>query len=542
MTSVMVSGIFAQDVKDEGTPISEAFGLEKASVPVVMLPVYDVEAEYRKTVEAEQNKVGLWMFGKKFDYNLNFNNSGSWTTLPNGDRIWRLTFYSENAKSLNFVFENYQLAEGAKLYLHSSNGLYQGDYTSFDNSEDKIVSTWVIKNSVVTVEFYEPYSKIGKSTFTITGVNSGFRGFNENALRGINDSGACNYDALCTQADGKDTQRRGTAALIITTSQGSGLCSGTLVNNTGTTRLTYVLTANHCVSSVTPGNTLIANARFLWWSTNVRCPGTGGAVSNPDTFTTTNSATLRMRYSQADTALLSWNAIIPTWRDICYVGWDRFTTAPGSSAGGIYGLHHPSGDVMRFSRNNGGASKQNITIGGQNADTWRVTWGLGITEGGSSGSALYRGNTGKLIGVLFGGSSSCTSLSSPDFYGRIYVAWEGGGTDGTRLKNWLDPINSGVETVEHHCNVLSTDGFSISEQNFRIYPNSSDGIFYVDSKITYENLTYEVYTITGQKITQGKIENLEESIDLSAQSSGVYMLKITSDSANFSKTFKLIRK
>ena len=542
IASVMISGLYAQDVMDEGTPISEVFGLEKASVPVVTLPAYNVEAEYRKSVEASQNKVGLWMFSKRFDYDLNFNNAGYWTTLPNGDRIWRLSFYGEKAKSLNFIFENYQLAEGAKLYFYSSNGLYLGDYTSFDNSPEKVVNSWIIKSGHVTLEFYEPYIKIGESTFNISKVMHGYRTFNENALRGINDSDSCNYDALCSQADGKDTQRKGTAALVITTSAGSGLCSGTLVNNTGPTKLTYVLTANHCVASSTVGASIFATARFLWWSTNVRCPGTGGAVSNSNNFSTTTSAILRMKYSQADTALIQWNAAIPTWRDVCYVGWDISQTNPTSSTGGIYGLHHPSGDVMRFSRNNGGADKINITISGQNSDTWRVAWGLGITEGGSSGSALYRGNTGKLIGVLFGGGSSCTTPTARDYYGRIHVAWEGGGTDGSRLKNWLDPANLGLETIDHFCNVLSTDNFNIAEENFRIYPNSSDGVFYIDSKISYDNLTYEVYSITGQKITQGKIENLEEQIDLTPQAGGVYLLKISSTTANFSKTYKLIKK
>jgi hypothetical protein len=55
-------------------------------------------------------------------------------------------------------------------------------------------------------------------------------------------------------------------------------------------------------------------------------------------------------------------------------------------------------------------------------------------------------------------------------------------------------------------------------------------------------LIYEVYSITGQKITQGKIENLEEQIDLTPQAGGVYLLKISSSTANFSKTYKLIKK
>jgi len=58
-------------VKDEGTPISEALGIERAGVPTISLPKFDVEAEYRKATE-NQSKTGMWVFARKFKFNLNF--------------------------------------------------------------------------------------------------------------------------------------------------------------------------------------------------------------------------------------------------------------------------------------------------------------------------------------------------------------------------------------------------------------------------------------------------------------------------------------
>ena len=45
-------------------------------------------------------------------------------------------------------------------------------------------------------------------------------------------------------------------------------------------------------------------------------------------------------------------------------------------------------------------------------------WGEGATEGGSSGSPLVNADTGKVVGVLTGGFSSCAQ-PLPDYYGRL---------------------------------------------------------------------------------------------------------------------------
>jgi hypothetical protein len=540
-------------VKDEGTPISEALGIERAGVPTISLPKFDVEAEYRKATE-DQTKTGMWVFARKFKFNLNFNNAGTWTTLPNGDRLWRLTFTSENAKTLNFGFENYQLAEGAKMYIHTPAGNYQGDFTAADNSSEKLLTSWIIKGNMATVEFYEPANKAGQSTFNITTVSHGFRTLNENAFRAVNDSGSCMYDANCPEGDGKEEQKRGTVILLSGTDINNGFCSGTLINNTSNNKVPLIITAFHCISTLNVNTTYNIAARFRHWSTATQCPGGGGAVANTNFYQFSSGATVRVKYSDADTGLLQLPANIPNTQDVCYVGWDRDPAVPTLTAGGAWGLHHPSGDVMKYSYETGTLVSTTVTIDNQFANVWRIpSWNFGRTEGGSSGSGLYRNSNGRLIGVLFGGSSFCADSpgnpnpgSAPninDYYGRIHMAWAGGGTTSTRLSNWLDQTNTGVLTHGHLCNTfLSSKPFEVQAENFTIYPTASNGVFYIDSKVMYDEVSYEIYNISGQRLLTGAIENTQESIDLSAQAAGVYLLKITSPLGDFSKTYKLIRK
>ncbi|MDH3593155.1 MAG: immune inhibitor A, partial [Planctomycetota bacterium] len=127
-------------------------------------------------------------------------------------------------------------------------------------------------------------------------------------------------------------------------------------------------------------------------------------------------------------------ALTPYWN-----GWSRSATAGTES----WAIHHPSNDEKKISYN------QDPLIDGSNygADHWRVTeWEEGTTEGGSSGSPLFDQDS-RIVGQLHGGTASCSSITW-DEYGKVDVSWEGGGTPSTRLKDWLDPSNTGALFVD----------------------------------------------------------------------------------------------
>ena len=49
---------------------------------------------------------------------------------------------------------------------------------------------------------------------------------------------------------------------------------------------------------------------------------------------------------------------------------------------------------------------------------------------------------------LFGGPSGCESDTEYDDYGRISASWEGLGNRSARLKDWLDPQNTGAVVLD----------------------------------------------------------------------------------------------
>ena len=52
---------------------------------------------------------------------------------------------------------------------------------------------------------------------------------------------------------------------------------------------------------------------------------------------------------------------------------------------------------------------------------------------------------GKLLNDYIEGETPCERKNT--HFGKFYLSWTGGGTNNTRLSNWLDPINSGNDTI-----------------------------------------------------------------------------------------------
>jgi PKD repeat protein len=105
-------------------------------------------------------------------------------------------------------------------------------------------------------------------------------------------------------------------------------------------------------------------------------------------------------------------------------------------------IHHPDGDIMKISPC--GA----MTLDNYNSATcWKTPWtSAACTEPGSSGSPVFDQNK-RIVGQLYGGPSACGASQMWDYYGCFHTSWTGGGSNSTRLSNWLDPGNTGVVTL-----------------------------------------------------------------------------------------------
>lgn len=109
---LLVSQIVLGQVTNEATP--RGWGLTFKSHPQkVIMPSIDLQALEQEDALMDQGLPKPYRFGKKIPVDLHLFNSGQWTELENGGRIWRLNIESTGARTINFLFDRYDLPEGA---------------------------------------------------------------------------------------------------------------------------------------------------------------------------------------------------------------------------------------------------------------------------------------------------------------------------------------------------------------------------------------------------------------------------------------------
>jgi hypothetical protein len=406
----------------------------------------------------DKDKSIPWRFGYDHYVNFGLTNSGKWSTLANGDRLWRVNFISPKALSMNLIFDEYNIPEGAKVYIYNDNhSEILNVFTHQHNNPEDILGTWLVSGESIWIEYFEPKKVSGAGRLNIGNIIHGYRTMAMNnpeqgIEKALNDSGACNVDVNCdisgtsVLADNIKNDVKKSVAMIVV--GGNGSCTGALVNNTNNDGTPYFLTANHCLGGSVAGWAF----RFNWASdTSVADCATFAPSVNNSFIQTASGSILRASNSESDMALveITDTAFFAANPDVVWAGWNRSTTAtPALNVG----VHHPSGDIQKVCVDFQGATR--VTTGFNNnptAQMWQIAdWDLGVTEPGSSGSPLFN-QEGLIIGKLSGGSAACSGTNDNggfDIYGRFGVSWDFSATNSQQLKFWLDPAGTNPTTLE----------------------------------------------------------------------------------------------
>lgn len=249
----------------------------------------------------------------------------------------------------------------------------------------------------------------------------------------IGDAATCEIDATCYSA--WSTEGNASAKMSFVDTDGSSyVCTGTLLADTISSFTPYFLSANHCISKQTVASTL----QTYWFYQSASC--NSGAL-NPGNMTLTGGATLLYPSSVTDTSFMKLNSAPPA--GAMYAGWDSNAPVLGTA---VTGVHHPSGDLQKISFGSIQSFKD-CTIGDPISHTFtcnaatqtsaeylNITFTSGITEGGSSGSGLFKtsGSSHYLVGQLYGGTSSCSNPGGSNNYGRFDLAYN------AALHHWLN--------------------------------------------------------------------------------------------------------
>jgi lysyl endopeptidase len=227
-------------------------------------------------------------------------------------------------------------------------------------------------------------------------------------MPGAKASQSCEVNVACSTDAAVQTTQKAVARMVYTRSGSSYLCTGTLLNTTKGAVAPYFYSAHHCISS----STVAATLNTFWNYQSSTCSG-----SSAGSYTQlTRGATYLYSSSSSDALLLQLKESPPT--GAVYAGWTAASQAVNLDSTGI---HHPAGDIKKVSR--GTLKSINGSGNGSGASFNEIEWYSGVTEGGSSGSGLFKksstGTSLQLYGGLWGGASFCTSPKAHDYYSRL---------------------------------------------------------------------------------------------------------------------------
>ncbi len=382
-------------------------------------------------------------FAKRRDVELTPFNSGQWTQKENYWE-WTIDIHSPGALSLNLGFTEYQLPTSSSLTIENQKGQRLGPFTKSDNKDHSQLWTPNLDGDKIYLKLQVPEEHLKEIQLKLSAVNHGYR---RPELR----SGDCNLDIACGD-DGSfsiinqfQDQIRSVAVVQI---NGRFECSGFLINNTQNNFEPYFVTAAHCGITAQNGATTV----FYWNYQNSTCRQPNSVESGEvgdgllDQFNTgatfvSSAINGNLDPQSVDFTLMRLDdPVDPDFRPY-FAGWDIRPQLPDTTAV----IHHPNAEEKRISFD---FQPPQFEVFGSDTIFVRVLdYEIGTTEGGSSGAPLFSPQ-GRAIGFVSGGSASCFNLSGFDQYGWLGMAWRNGDSPQTRMRDWIDPDNSGIQLMD----------------------------------------------------------------------------------------------
>ena len=443
------------------------FGKEIPTTEILAPNVVQLNQE-----DALRDKQGLlYRIGIARTVNISPQNAGIWSTLPNGDRQWKLRMHAEGAEALSFLFQTFKLYGGTTLEIKNNKGeLLHSVLTQKDVEDHFMYNAALCSGDEMVLVLTEPLH-VTPSELFMDRIMYNYRSTQTSSDEKINESEACEVNINCTPVgDNWQDEKRGVARIYVVEGNQAGWCTGSLVNNLANDCKPLFLTALHCGVNCSAADFNQWKFYFRYESPNCQNPNTAGTLDDyfingcvklsdsGDGGGSTGSDFLLVQLGTVANQATTITTLKSANFNAYWNGWDANNTA---TTGGT-GIHHPAGDIKKISTFSGNTVSSSW---GSTPNThWRLIWtananGHGVTEGGSSGSPIFNNSSGRIVGTLTGGGSYCNATNQPDFYGKVSYHWiSNGTTNNRRLKPFLDPANTGALTQNGSANPCSAGG------------------------------------------------------------------------------------
>ena len=440
---LLLQNIFAQKTLPPSLSNEyQSFFAQKNSTPDETLPVPDIAAAKAE----DDQQIEQARFATPVLTSITTLQKGNWTELPDHSWVWRCRIHAPGALALVVLFEQLKMPEGGELFVFDQQQRrIIGPVQKQNLTESGKYTIGTIPGDDITLEYHAPPFSKGQESININRVDYAYHlgalaDGDPWAADDFGNSLQCNVNVNCPEGAAWQTQKKGVARILMVFQGGSAWCSGTLIANTGGTGIPYFLTAHHC-------QILLPNPMFDQWAFdfNYEFAGCTNLPNEPSYQNSVGCQRMAWR-EETDFMLLKLNSL-PNGANAYFNGWSRATTPAATSAF----IHHPQGDVKKFSADNGAAVSHPNTINWGTGfgispvnSHWKVVPDIGIYQPGSSGCPMFN-NSKLVVGQLHGGSAVNCNVNAA-YFGMFHISWDQGTTASSRLKDWLDPGNTNANT------------------------------------------------------------------------------------------------
>jgi hypothetical protein len=377
------------------------------------------------------------------------------TAISSGD----LATSEKKATSYSFVFQEKANVEflirvttigfGEQLFLYDDTK--QRIICDFSKQSKSIFLSPSFDPETTKLIWKSPETGIYKSDFVIENVY-----LDDAPARSVLDIGfgtslVCQPNAACKQDSILKLISNSTVRIRMVMQEGIGWCSGSFVNTTRNDKTPYLLTAFHCQFEYTP---VYDSWRFDLQYKSEQCEN---PATEPQYFSLTGCQLIASGQA-SDFLMVLLDEHIPINQAATFAGWDRDETLiPDTS----YLIHHPNADIRKISVSVNNATIHPNQIGWIEGYTtpsfhhFRTKFTEGGHQQGSSGGPFFN-EKGYLVGQLHGGTAGCEAVNNV-YAGRLAKSWNLGDTPQGRLKDWLDPDQTGVMRIPSLENLSAND-------------------------------------------------------------------------------------
>ena len=524
--------------------------------------------ETQDRLEARSNETGRELIAVVLPLEVDFFDAASFVET-NGRRVWSLNVDAPGALATCLYFDDFHLPLGSELFFETPEGVYEktwveGPVTAIENNQHRRWSNNEVPGESLTMIYSCPIGVTEEAALGINGLGFFVRHQNFPSPWSQADarvgSGDCHVDVNCPEGDSWECEKDAVVRLRTTFFDESlnqtvgGLCSGSMVNNTARDCRQLMLSAFHCVNDLEEDDWAVFKVQFNYEYSE--CGGTSSINSRTRTgaIPLTNSNDIGgwlNAISGSDFVLAEVEDPIPANWNPFYAGWDATETDPD----GAVGIHHPNGDRKKIST----IDRMSTAVPAPHATGahWDVEWtstesGFGVTEGGSSGSAIFDYRH-RILGTLSSGASACTYGVQPtpwfgpqesDYYGKMSYHWDGPNPIPTssKLKAFLDPIGTGEEFMDGSyvqmdaegnvsCDVYTSCAATQVEERFiaglTVSPNPTAGTIRVTLPSGFELAELRWFDSMGRSLGASDGGQFNGELDLSAWGRGVRYVTVT---------------